>query len=80
MLVEESDVFTHAGPGAAFRAPGHPQGCFALEQSIDELAEKIGIDPLALRDKIDVDEDIGGKNVDSAARREERRIGAERIG
>jgi xanthine dehydrogenase YagR molybdenum-binding subunit len=79
ILVEESDVFTHAGPGAAFRAPGHPQGCFALEQAIDELAEKLGMDPLALRDKIDVDEDVGGKNVDSAARRAERKIGAHRF-
>jgi xanthine dehydrogenase YagR molybdenum-binding subunit len=66
---EESDVFTHAGPAAAFRAPGHPQGCFALEQLIDELAGRLNIDPLALRDKIDT----------SAARREERRIGAERV-
>jgi xanthine dehydrogenase YagR molybdenum-binding subunit len=80
VLIEESDIFTHAGPGAAFRAPGHPQGCFALEQSIDELAEKLGIDALALRDKIDFDEDLGGKNVDSLARKEERRIGAERFG
>ncbi len=67
---EESDVFTHAGPGAAFRAPGHPQGCFALEQSIDELAEKLGLDTLALMDA----------NDEHPARREERRIGAERIG
>ncbi len=43
---------------------------FALEQAIDELAEKLGIDPLALRDKIDP----------SPVRREERRIGAERFG
>jgi xanthine dehydrogenase YagR molybdenum-binding subunit len=70
ILTEEADVFTHAGPAAAFRAPGHPQGCFALEQLIDELAERLKIDPLALRDKID----------ESPARREERRIGAERIG
>ncbi|HEV7893915.1 MAG TPA: xanthine dehydrogenase family protein molybdopterin-binding subunit [Pyrinomonadaceae bacterium] len=70
VATEESDVFTHAGPAAAFRAPGHPQGCFALEQLIDELAEKLGQDPLALRDKIDT----------SNARREERRIGAERVG
>jgi xanthine dehydrogenase YagR molybdenum-binding subunit len=70
ILTEEADVFTHAGPAAAFRAPGHPQGCFALEQAIDELAERLNIDPLALRDKID----------ESPARREERRIGAERIG
>lgn len=67
---EESDVFTHAGPGAAFRAPGHPQGCFALEQAIDELAEKLGIDTLALMDG----------NDEHPARREERRQGAERIG
>ncbi len=70
VLTEESDVFTHAGPAAAFRAPGHPQGCFALEQLIDEIAERVNIDPLALRDKID----------ESPARREERRLGAERSG
>ena len=80
VLIEESDVFTNAGPAAAFRAPGHPQGAFALEQSIDELAEKLAIDPLVLRDKIDVDEDEGGRNIDSDARRHERRLGAERIG
>jgi xanthine dehydrogenase YagR molybdenum-binding subunit len=79
LLTEESDVFTHAGPAAAFRAPGHPQGCFALEQAIDELAEKLGMDPLALRDKIDVPHEEG-KMLASAARREERRLGAERIG
>src|SRR5205085_8354908 len=49
---EEYDVFTHAGPAAAFRAPGHPQGVFAFEQAIDELAHKLEIDPAALRDKI----------------------------
>lgn len=80
ILTEESDVFTHAGPAAAFRAPGHPQGCFALEQLVDELAEKLKMDPVALRDKIDVDEDQKGKNVDSEARRAERQIGAEKIG
>ena len=68
LLVEESDVFTNAGPAAAFRAPGHPQGCFALEQVIDELAEKLHLDPLELR----------GRNDNSAVRREERRIGAAR--
>ena len=49
----ENDVFINAGPAAAFRAPGHPQGAFALEQNIDELAEKLGIEPLDLRDRID---------------------------
>jgi xanthine dehydrogenase YagR molybdenum-binding subunit len=75
---EQHDVFTHAGPGAAFRAPGLPQAVFALEQLIDELAEKLSVDPLALRDKLDVD---GPRFVhDSEARRVERRVGAERIG
>ena len=50
---EQYDVFTNAGPCAAFRAPGQVQGIFALEQAIDELAERLGIDPLALRDRID---------------------------
>jgi len=67
VLTEEYDVFINAGPAAAMRAPGHPQGCFALEQVIDELAEKLNLDPLALRDKID----------EHPARREERRIGAQ---
>ena len=53
IYVEESDVFTHSGPLAAFRAPGHPQGCFALEQAMDELAERLHLDPLVLRDKND---------------------------
>lgn len=63
------DVLIHAAPGCPMRAPGNVQGAFALEQLVDELAETLGLDPLALRDRID----------GSAARREERRIGAERI-
>ena len=50
---EENDVFTNAGPAAAFRAPGHPQGAFALEQTIDDLADRLSMDPIALRDRID---------------------------
>ena len=53
LLTEEYDVFINAGPGAAFRAPGHPPGCFAFEQTIDDLAVKLNMDPLALREKID---------------------------
>jgi xanthine dehydrogenase YagR molybdenum-binding subunit len=50
---EESDVFINAGPGAAMRAPGHPQGAFALEQTMDDLAVKLNMEPLDLRDKTD---------------------------
>jgi xanthine dehydrogenase YagR molybdenum-binding subunit len=64
------DVFTNAGPGAAFRAPGNVQGCFALEQLIDEAAEKLGMDPLKYRDVIDKHE----------ARKLQRKHGAEKFG
>jgi xanthine dehydrogenase YagR molybdenum-binding subunit len=48
---ENSDVFTNAGPAAPLRAPGHSQGAFALESAVDELAFKLGMDPLELRRK-----------------------------
>jgi xanthine dehydrogenase YagR molybdenum-binding subunit len=68
--ISQSDVFINAGPGCAMRAPGNVPGAFALEQAIDELAEKLGLDPLALRDRIDP----------SPVRAAERRAGAERFG
>ena len=53
VLTEHYDVFTNAGPSAAFRAPGQVQGIFALEQALDEVAHRLNMDPLALRDRID---------------------------
>jgi len=49
LLVESRDVFCNTGPGTAFRAPGHPQGAFAIELALDELAAKLEQDPLELR-------------------------------
>ncbi|HYC76168.1 MAG TPA: xanthine dehydrogenase family protein molybdopterin-binding subunit [Planctomycetota bacterium] len=46
-------VATNAGMAAAFRAPGHPQGSFALESILDLAAEALGMDPLELRKKND---------------------------
>ncbi len=43
------DVYINAGPQRAMRAPGHPQGSFITEGLMDELAEKVGIDPLEFR-------------------------------
>ena len=43
------DVYTNAGPARAMRAPGHPQGCFATEMLMDELADKVRMDPVAFR-------------------------------
>jgi len=46
---DQSSVFTNLGRARPFRAPGHPQGTFALDSILDELADKLGIDPLELR-------------------------------
>lgn len=51
---EENDVFINAGPATAMRAPGHPPGAFALEQTMDDLAVRLAMDPLDLRDKTDL--------------------------
>ena len=45
------DIFTNAGPQRAMRAPGHPQGCFHTEMLMDELADKLRMDPVAFRIK-----------------------------
>jgi xanthine dehydrogenase YagR molybdenum-binding subunit len=44
-----TDVYINAGPSRPCRAPGHPQGAWALEQMIDALAEAIKMDPVELR-------------------------------
>src|SRR5204862_3634387 len=48
---EEIAALTNLGPFGAFRGPGYVQGAFALERAMDELAEKLGMDPLELRRK-----------------------------
>ncbi|HET7172110.1 MAG TPA: xanthine dehydrogenase family protein molybdopterin-binding subunit [Gaiellales bacterium] len=42
-------VRMNLGPSAAFRAPGVMEGTFGFEQALDELAEKVGIDPIEIR-------------------------------
>ncbi|KAF0246567.1 MAG: aerobic-type carbon monoxide dehydrogenase large subunit CoxL/CutL-like [Planctomycetota bacterium] len=51
-----ADVITNASPAAAFRAPGHVQGMFALESTMDELAGKLGLDPIEFRKRNDQNE------------------------
>jgi len=57
----EYNVLINAGRSRAFRAPGHVQGTFGLESFMDELAEKVGLDPLEFRLKnySDVDPNSG---------------------
>jgi len=68
--VRHADVYINAAAARAFRAPGHPQASAGMEQLMDELAEKIGMDPLEFR-KV---------NDPNPVRHKEYDIGAERIG
>ena len=43
------EVATNKTPVDAYRAPGGPQAYFALESAMDELALKLGMDPIELR-------------------------------
>ncbi|MBM12497.1 MAG: oxidoreductase [Chloroflexi bacterium] len=43
------DVVINRPKAAAYRAPGAPASAFAMETALDELAEKLGIDPLEFR-------------------------------
>jgi CO/xanthine dehydrogenase Mo-binding subunit len=49
MYVEGFDVVVNKPKVAAYRAPGAPQSEFAAEMAVNELAAKIGIDPIDLR-------------------------------
>ncbi|MFL5667004.1 MAG: xanthine dehydrogenase family protein molybdopterin-binding subunit [Ktedonobacteraceae bacterium] len=43
------EVLTNKVSVGAYRAPGAPQACFALESTIDDLCRKLEMDPVALR-------------------------------
>ena len=48
-LITGFDVVNNTPKVAAYRAPGAPISAFAVESAVDELAQKLGMDPLALR-------------------------------
>ena len=48
---KSSAIHTNEDSSVALRAPGHPQASFAMESMMDELAEKIGMDPVEFRKK-----------------------------
>lgn len=68
--IEQVSIYTNGGPAAALRAPGHPQLAFSMESAMDELADKLNIDPLDMRQMNDSHE-VRRKMVD---------MGAEKIG
>ena len=47
--VDGYDVVVNKPKTAAYRAPGAPNAAFAVEQAVDELAQKLGMDPIDLR-------------------------------
>jgi CO/xanthine dehydrogenase Mo-binding subunit len=47
--IEGFDVVVNIPKSAAYRAPGSPAAAFAMETAIDELCQKLGMDPLDFR-------------------------------
>ena len=43
------DVLANRPKCAAYRAPGSPMGAFAVESLVNEMADKLGLDPLEVR-------------------------------
>ena len=68
--VKQSAVAINAGSARAFRAPGNPPASFGMESAMDDLAVKLGMDPLEFR----------LKNDPSPIRQHEYKLGAEKFG
>jgi putative selenate reductase molybdopterin-binding subunit len=49
--IRANSVYTNLPPAGAYRGYGAPQGFFALESLMDEIAEKLNVDPMELRKK-----------------------------
>src|SRR5438093_4408534 len=47
--IEGYDVVVNRPKSAAYRAPGTPAAAFVMETAIDQLCEKLGMDPLEFR-------------------------------
>ncbi len=48
-LFTQKVVYTNTTPGGAYRGFGATQGCFAVESTVNKLAEKLHMDPTELR-------------------------------
>src|SRR5207247_2436687 len=70
-------------PGGFMRAPGEPQAVFALESHIDEVARRLGTDPLEFRLKnliVDGEETASGERFEHVRVHETLRAAAEAAG
>jgi len=69
VFIEAKAVATNKVPCGAYRGFGQPQICFAQESLIDDLADKIGMDPIEFRLKNILktkDETATGQKLDSS--------------
>src|SRR3989440_1157618 len=64
---EVYSLHTNEDSSIAMRAPGHPQASFAMESLLDELAYKIGMDPVEFRKK-NMPDKAYHRQIDRAAR------------
>ena len=51
VFIEEHMVYTNKIPCGHMRSPGDPQGFFANESQMDQVAKKLGMDPVKFRQK-----------------------------
>ena len=68
--VKQTHVAVNAGSARWFRAPGNPPASYGMESAMDDLAVKLGMDPLEFRLKNDPNE----------IRQREYAVGAEKFG
>jgi xanthine dehydrogenase YagR molybdenum-binding subunit len=81
MKLDVQTVYLDMLANTFMRAPGESVGTFALESAVDELAARIGMDPVELRLRNEPDADpSSGKPFSSRHLIEAYRAGAERFG
>jgi CO/xanthine dehydrogenase Mo-binding subunit len=71
--IESVYVYTNNLPGGFVRAPGEPEGVFAIESHLDEIARQLGIDPGEFRRKnliVDGEETAFGERLEHVRARD----------
>jgi len=81
--IDSTFVYTNTVPGGFMRAPGEPEGVFAIESHMDEVARRIGMDPVEFRLKnliVEGDETAFGERLHDVRARETLVAAAEAAG
>jgi CO/xanthine dehydrogenase Mo-binding subunit len=71
--IESVYVYTNTLPGGFVRAPGEPEGVFAIESHLDEIAHQLGQDPGEFRHQnliVDGEETAFGEHLEHVRARE----------